>query len=273
MTKLQKLVQQQNSEVASELKKTEQAVNTKLESTVKKIDETVSTAQSEIAAEVVEVRKRVDEYKDSTQDQFALENNFMLYQLAGTFTLIGGLISMWHVTSHLRNFHNPVVQRKILAILWMAPIYSTTSWFSLVFTGAESYLSIVKDCYEAYVVYVFLSFLISVMGNGDRDTVVEKLALRADHLRPPCGCCGWFFKRARVSNKTKASAVLFQCQLFALQFVLFKPILAACNFCVHHLHMWGGGAKLPWNDWHNPRLYILGQLCVAAGFAHELREK
>lgn len=82
---------------------------------------------------------------------------------------------MWHVTSHLRNFHNPVVQRKILAILWMAPIYSTSSWFSLVFVSCEAYLSILKDCYEAYVVYVFLSFLISVLGNGDREAVVDKV--------------------------------------------------------------------------------------------------
>lgn len=54
----------------------------------------------------------------------------MVYQLAGTFTLIGCLISMWHMTSHLRNFKQPFVQRKVLAILWMCPIYSITSWLS-----------------------------------------------------------------------------------------------------------------------------------------------
>ena len=69
----------------------------------------------------------------------------------------------------------------------MAPIYSTSSWFSLVFVGCEAYLSIIKDCYEAYVVYVFLSFLISVLGNGDREAVVDKLAARADHLHTPWG--------------------------------------------------------------------------------------
>lgn len=162
-------IKQQNEEVKEELETTKKYVREELATTKDSIDRTVKVAQEEIGAEVIEVRKRVDQYKGETQSQFEIENNFMLYQLAGTFTLIGGLITMWHVTSHLRNFHNPVVQRKVLAILWMAPIYSTTSWFSLVFTNAEAYLSIVKDCYESYVVYVFLSFLISVMGGGDRE--------------------------------------------------------------------------------------------------------
>lgn len=72
----------------------------------------------------------------------------LVYQLAGTFTLLSGLISMWHMTAHLRKFNQPVIQRKILAILWMCPIYAITSWFSLVFHEAEGYLAIVKDFYE-----------------------------------------------------------------------------------------------------------------------------
>ena len=57
------------------------------------------------------------------------------------------------MTSHLRKMQEPVVQRKILAILWMSPIYAITSWFSLVFHSAEGYLAIIRDSYEAYVIY------------------------------------------------------------------------------------------------------------------------
>ena len=77
----------------------------------------------------------------------------MVYQLAGTFTLLSCLISMWHMTAHLRKMNQPVIQRKILAILWMSPIYAVTSWFSLVFHSAEGYLAIIKDGYEAYIIY------------------------------------------------------------------------------------------------------------------------
>lgn len=40
-----------------------------------------------------------------------------------------------------------------IAILWMSPIYAVTSWFSLVFHAAEGYLAILKDGYEAYIIY------------------------------------------------------------------------------------------------------------------------
>ena len=57
----------------------------------------------------------------------------MHFFFAGTFTLLGCLISLWHLTSHLRHYYKPDVQRRVMAVLWMVPIYSVTSWFSLVF--------------------------------------------------------------------------------------------------------------------------------------------
>ena len=89
-----------------------------------------SDATNRINTQVELVQSNLSHYIRTTQDQFSTENSFMIYQLAGTFTLIGCLISMWHMTSHLRNFRQPFVQRKILAILWMCPIYSVTSWLS-----------------------------------------------------------------------------------------------------------------------------------------------
>jgi len=47
------------------------------------------------------------------------EHSLTLYQMAGTFTLLTCLITAFHITQHLSNFHEMVVQRKILAILWM----------------------------------------------------------------------------------------------------------------------------------------------------------
>jgi hypothetical protein len=160
-----------------------------------------------------------------------MENSFMKFQLAGTFCLLAILISMWHMTAHIRQFKRPFVQRKILAILWMSPIYAVTSWLSLVFPNFEGYLSIIKDFYEAYVIYQFLGFCISVLGSGDRDSVVDLLAKHTDHLDPPMRLCGWC--RGAYPNSTPrelASAVLLQCQVFAMQFVFLKPLTAVGLF-------------------------------------------
>ncbi len=138
---------------------------------------------------------------------------------------------MWHMTAHIREFKRPFVQRKILAILWMCPIYAVTSWLSLVFPRFEGYLAIIKDFYEAYVIYQFLGFCISVLGKGNREEVVDLLAKHADHLEPPmrfCGCCRG--KYAFDTPRALASAVLLQCQIFAMQFVFLKPLTSVGLF-------------------------------------------
>lgn len=84
-------------------------------------------AQAEINDEVEKVKADVSKYVAFTQDQFNLENSFMIYQLAGTFTLLGCLISMWHMTAHLREFNQPFVQRRIMAILWMVSMWHMTA--------------------------------------------------------------------------------------------------------------------------------------------------
>ena len=228
-----------------------------------------SNATNTINSQVLSVQSTLSSYIRTTQDQFSTENSFMVYQLAGTFTILGCLISMWHMTSHLRNFRQPVVQRKILAILWMCPIYSITSWLSLVLPKFEGYLAILKDMYEAYVIYQFLSFCISVLGKGDRNAVVDRLAKHADHLTTPVPrwclncclwcCCGCFSSSSTTTRrchkintndsgeagggsgggevneeeeekKQLADGVLLQCQICAMQFVFLRPLLTAVLF-------------------------------------------
>jgi Organic solute transporter Ostalpha len=96
--------------------KLQQNVDDQLQSTLKDLGDTVQEAKDEISRQVDIVKKDVEQYVITTQDQFSMENSFMVYQLAGTFTLLSCLISMWHMTAHLRKMQEPVVQRKILAM-------------------------------------------------------------------------------------------------------------------------------------------------------------
>jgi len=150
---LDKALTQSQKEMQKELDQTVNNVQTQLDDTMKQINWTLTKAEQEITEQVDKVKKDFEQYVVKTEDQFSMENSFMVYQLAGTFTLLSCLISMWHMSAHLRKLNQPVIQRKILAILWMSPIYAITSWFSLVFPSAEGYLAIIKDAYEAYVIY------------------------------------------------------------------------------------------------------------------------
>lgn len=252
VNELEASLKETEADMLHSLDATTASIHALLNSTVQELDDTVKEAQKQIHDEVILVKQDVDKYVRSTQDQFSMENSFMVYQLAGTFTLLVSLISMWHMTAHLRQFKQPSVQRRILAILWMSPIYGVTSWLSLVFPKFEGYLAIIKDFYEAYIIYCFLGFCISVLGKGDRETVVNLLARHTDHLDPPIRCCGWFRgKYPYQSPKQLSNAVLLQCQVFAMQFVFFKPLTAVAMFACNKLGYYGGGSYKSPQFWIN----------------------
>ncbi len=258
----------------TELRHTKDEIQEELQETIHALNRTVDAAETEISHQVDKVKKDVEQYVITTQDQFSMENSFMVYQLAGTFTVLSCLISMWHMTQHLRKLHQPTIQRKILAILWMSPIYAITSWFSLVFHSAEGYLAIIKDFYEAYVIYQFLSFCIAVLGKGDRNVVVDLLAQHdANHLTPPfrlfsccevltCGRCGVAPKYE--SSRHLADAILLQCQLFAVQFVFFRPATTTAMVILQKMNYYGPvmdpmnsmNANDPMNHLYSPQFYI-----------------
>lgn len=152
-------------------------MSTSVQSTINDLEFTVQDAQNTIKDEIKIVRENIDEYVAITNKQFAAENDFVKYQLAGTFTLIGCLISLWHLTGHLRHYNKPDVQRRIMAVLWMVPIYSITSWLSLVFPNFEFLFDPIRDIYEAYAVYTFLALLIAILG----DDLIKKTNIKDEN--------------------------------------------------------------------------------------------
>jgi len=269
---LESSLQESQHDMETSLQETTEHIDILLNATVNKLDQTVKAAQAEIQYEVDLVKNDVQSYVQTTQDQFSTENHFMVYQLAGTFTLLACLISMWHITAHFRQFKRPHVQRKVLAILWMSPIYSVTSWLSLTFPQFEGYLAIIKDFYEAYIIYQFLAFLLAVLGRGDRDAVVDLLARHADHLDPPMRLFGWCRGKYQYGTpQSLASAVLLQCQIFAMQFVFFKPMTAVGLFTCNKLHYYGYGTNS--NSYESPQFWlrIIQNISVFVAFSGLLK--
>ncbi|KAL7538605.1 hypothetical protein ACHAXR_008686 [Thalassiosira sp. AJA248-18] len=99
-----------------------------------------------------------------------------------------------------------------MAILWMSPIYAVTSFMSLVLPSGEPAFDIIKDFYESYVIYQFLSFLIAVLGRGDREEVVRRLARHSDSLNAPYKWLNCLFHpHPEESDEAMANAVLLRC--------------------------------------------------------------
>jgi hypothetical protein len=227
------------------------------------VKEEMGLAYKELNSTVNKVQEDVNQQVQLVNDNVSNQNSLMAYQFAGTFAILGSLISFWHMMSHIRKLNNYIVQRKIIAILWMIPIYSVTSWLGLVIVDAQEYLALIKDFYEAYCIYTFLSFLISVLGgeDGDRDKVIDVLAKHADHLKPPIRIFNCFRKEQTFhSAKHKAEAVLDQCQLFAMQFVFLRPITSIAIVISDSI------VRSRW-DYQHPQFYIMMIANISIFFA------
>ncbi|KAL7459733.1 hypothetical protein ACHAWC_011941 [Mediolabrus comicus] len=183
--------------------------------------------------QIDELRKTIESSTTDIQTQVERQKDLTIVNIAGTFTLLSAIVTMFHMSSHLKSMNQPSIQKKIMAILWMSPVYGITSFLSLLAPSAEGYLGIVKDFYEAYVIYQFLSFLIAVLGKGKREIVVEKLARHAGHLKHPYKCLRCLFHPPPdESDEAMANAVLLECQFLAMQFVFFRPATAIVNFVI-----------------------------------------
>jgi len=193
---------------------------------------------AELNSSLAELNQLVEEYASKTLDTHNSESNLIAVQFAGTFAILGTLISVWHIMTHYRKFFKPSCQRKVVAILWLIPIFSIFSWMSLVWPDAKGWLDAIKDCYEAYGVYMFISLLIDVLGKGDRGRVISLLQVHADHLSPPLTWMGVFCpcsKRVKDKMKfydrnprAKAEDYLNQCQFYAMQFFFIRPLTSIC---------------------------------------------
>ncbi|KAJ9594989.1 hypothetical protein L9F63_013711 [Diploptera punctata] len=142
------------------------------------------------------------------------------------------------IYQHLRWYTNPAEQRWIVRILFIVPIYAFYSWVSLLFFNSESYyvyFFTVRDCYEAFVIYNFLSLCYEYLG-GEGNIMSE---IRGKPIRSNCmygTCC--------LVGKTYTIGFLRFCKQVTLQFCLVKPVMAFVIIILQRLDMNPDGGYL-----------------------------
>jgi len=145
----------------------------------------------------------------------------------GLCCFVSCTLSFLLVRNHWRSYSQPVIQRKIISILWMVPIYSVSSWLSMRFTSDAMVLDMIRDCYEGYVVYMFFSLCVAYIGQVDPETVdtsrVERVLQEKEvlHHPPPFQWC------KPINLRTGSIKFIVKCKFYILQFVLVKPL---CTF-------------------------------------------
>jgi hypothetical protein len=80
--------------------------------------------------------------------------------LSGIFMFIAFFLTALLVYRHLEAPCEPSLSRHLFYILWMIPFYAINSWLTVLFPDQCLYFDVLKDGYEAFVLYRFYLLLI-----------------------------------------------------------------------------------------------------------------
>ncbi|CAM8977537.1 unnamed protein product [Rhodiola kirilowii] len=90
--------------------------------------------------------------------------------IAGCFAAFASVLSVFLIFQHLHSYTNPAEQKWIVAVLFMVPVYATESIISLSTPKLSLACDILRNCYEAFALYSFGSYLVACLG-GERSVV------------------------------------------------------------------------------------------------------
>ncbi|KAI4368245.1 hypothetical protein MLD38_016822 [Melastoma candidum] len=125
-------------------------------------------------------------------------------------------LALSHIYMHLMNYTEPTYQRFIVRIIFMVPVYALTSFLSLLFHQSSIYFNSIREVYEAWVIYNFLSLCLAWVGGPG--AVVLSLTGRV--LKP-----SWYLMTCCLPPMPLDGRFIRRCKQGCLQFVILKPIL------------------------------------------------
>lgn len=168
------------------------------------------------------------------------------FDSAGVMVLGTVILSIRLVYLHFTHWYMPNVQKYVVRILWMVPLYAIQSWLSLRFRDARIYIDTVRDLYEAYVISSFLYYLIELLGGQDAlvrtlRTMAQNDPAMAEHL----GNHGPLLNLVLEPWELGVEFML-QCKHGVLQYVVVKTIATVLTFVFQWMNVYGEGL-FEWN--------------------------
>ncbi|CAL9107585.1 unnamed protein product [Musa textilis] len=130
-------------------------------------------------------------------------------------------LAVLHIYRHLLNYTEPTYQRYIVRIIFMVPVYALMSFLSLILNDRSIYFNSIREVYEAWVIYNFLSLCLAWVGGPG--AVVLSLSGRS--LKP-----SWYLMTCCFPSIPLDGRFIRRCKQGGLQFVILKPILVVITF-------------------------------------------
>jgi ABC-type Fe3+-siderophore transport system permease subunit len=149
--------------------------------------------------------------------------------IGGVFALLALPITFWQLTQHMVHYTKPYLQKHVIRILWMVPIYALDAWLGLIYPQLSIYMNSMRECYEAYVIYNFMKFLLNYL-NAEMDLEANlEMKAQVGHIFPLCCLRNWEMGREFVHN----------CKHGILQYTVVRPITTALAFILEMAGVYG----------------------------------
>lgn len=144
--------------------------------------------------------------------------------LAGVSALVATLLTFVSVWLQSKNYRKPLLQRYVIRILLMVPVYSAASWASLTSLKVAFWIDPFRDVYEAFTLYAFFQLLINFIG-GERSLIIMMHGRApVSHLWPMNHC----LPKVDISDPHTFLAV----KRGILQYAWIKPVLAVATIAL-----------------------------------------
>ncbi|EJD01357.1 DUF300-domain-containing protein, partial [Fomitiporia mediterranea MF3/22] len=140
---------------------------------------------------------------------------------SGICTLFAVFLSTMSIFLHLKNYRKPMLQRMVIRIMVMVPLYAVSSLISLFSLNAAFVIDAIRDIYEAFVIYCFFNLLLGYLG-GERSLLILLHGREPKHTVFPISL---FKREIDVSDPY----VFLFLKRGIIQYVEVKPVLAAAT--------------------------------------------
>lgn len=135
---------------------------------------------------------------------------------------------------HLTHWFMPDVQKYVVRILWMVPIYAIQSYLSLRYHHARVYMSTIRDFYEAFVIASFVYYLMELLGG--QEALVQLLRRKNPSLGRHKFPLSLILQPWQLGEE-----FMLQCKHGVLQYVVFKTTATVLTFGCEFAGVYGEG--------------------------------
>lgn len=142
--------------------------------------------------------------------------HYQAWFISGLFCLLSLPVTLYEIALHLEYYSQPQLQRHIIRILLMVPIYALDSWFCLRFINARTVLTPIRELYEAYTIYNFFMYLIRYL-EGELGPVEEYMAASAKTVPH-------FFPMQYFCHPWAGKELYRECRKGVLNYVILRPL-------------------------------------------------